>query len=140
MDARASCEKPFWLDERRFERRCYRRTFCDQLLHETNALGIDIAELYAAQLADAELNPPEWNIQGRQSDAYNYHGYVPYGALDTCSIGRTTREGSGTLENAFEDFAIRQVALLLNNTSDEAKYANRSLVSCRNASQMELSR
>jgi len=30
---------------------------------------------------------------------------------------------------AFEDFAIRQVALLLNKTADEAKYANRSLVS-----------
>ena len=29
---------------------------------------------------------------------------------------------------AFEDFAIRQVALLLNKTADEAKYANRSLV------------
>jgi len=29
---------------------------------------------------------------------------------------------------AFEDFAIRQVALLLGNSADEAKYANRSLV------------
>jgi hypothetical protein len=29
---------------------------------------------------------------------------------------------------AFEDFAIRQVALLLSKTADEAKYANRSLV------------
>jgi hypothetical protein len=29
---------------------------------------------------------------------------------------------------AFEDFAIRQVALLLNKAADEAKYANRSLV------------
>ena len=29
---------------------------------------------------------------------------------------------------AFEDFAIRQVALFLNKTADEAKYANRSLV------------
>jgi hypothetical protein len=29
---------------------------------------------------------------------------------------------------AFEDFAIRQVALLLNKTTDETKYANRSLV------------
>lgn len=38
--------------------------------NEANALGINIAELYAAQLADAELNPPEWNIQGRQSDVY----------------------------------------------------------------------
>lgn len=30
---------------------------------------------------------------------------------------------------AFEDFAIRQVALLLNKANDAAKYANRSLVS-----------
>ena len=29
---------------------------------------------------------------------------------------------------AFEDFAIRQVALLSKKTADEAKYANRSLV------------
>jgi len=29
---------------------------------------------------------------------------------------------------AFEDFAIRQIALLLNKMADEAKYANRSLV------------
>ena len=29
---------------------------------------------------------------------------------------------------AFEDFAIRQAALLLNKTGDETKYANRSLV------------
>lgn len=79
-------------------------------------------------------------------------GYIPYGALDTSSTGRTTRESSRTLEvstptgaqkllcsirpispcfqqkYAFEDFAIRQVALLLNKTADEAKYANRSLV------------
>ena len=76
---------------------------------------------------------------------FSYYGYVPYGALDTFSIGRTTREGSRTLEAsapqlvcvpthrseqyAFEDFAIRQVALLLDKKSDEAKYANRSLVS-----------
>ncbi|KAH9054266.1 glycoside hydrolase family 92 protein [Lactarius vividus] len=94
---------------------------------EAKALGVDLTELYAAQLADAEVNPPEWNIQGRQSNVYNYYGYVPYGALDTSSIGRTTREGSRTLEYAFEDFAIRQVALLLNKANDEAKYANRSL-------------
>jgi hypothetical protein len=33
-------------------------------------LGIDLAELYAAQIADAEVNPPEWDIQGRQSNIY----------------------------------------------------------------------
>ena len=90
--------------------------------NEANALGIDLAELYAAQLADAELNPPEWNIQGRQSNVYksvffsphlcfslcaradrlrcfcSNYGYAPCGALDPYSIGRTTREGSRTLE------------------------------------------
>ncbi|KAH9083636.1 glycoside hydrolase family 92 protein [Lactarius deliciosus] len=89
--------------------------------NEAKALGVDLAELYAAQLADAEVNPLDWNIQGRQSNVYNHYGYVPY------AVGRTTREGSRTLEYAFEDFAIRQVALLLNKADDEAKYANRSL-------------
>ncbi len=78
------------------------------------------------------------------------YGYVPYGAVDISSTGQATRESSRTLEvsarggdsnlcmlirpgfikkkYAFEDFAIRQVALLLNKTADEAKYANRSLV------------
>ncbi|KAH9998474.1 glycosyl hydrolase family 92-domain-containing protein [Russula compacta] len=95
--------------------------------NEAAALGIDLEELYAAQTADAEVNPSEWNIQGRQSNIYNHYGYVPYDVLDTSSTGRTTREGSRTLEYGFEDFAIRQVALLLNKTVDEAKYANRSL-------------
>lgn len=56
------------------------------------------------------------------------YGYVPFAALDTSSTGRQTREGSRTLEYAFEDFSIRQVALLLNQSDIEAEYANRSLV------------
>ena len=72
------------------------------------------------------------------------YGYVPFGVLDVSSVGRQTREGSRTLEvglsmtswnsqltslqYAFEDFGIRQVAQLLGKTDDEAKYANRSLV------------
>lgn len=38
--------------------------------NEAAALGIDLEELYAAQIADAEVNPTEWNIQGRQSNIY----------------------------------------------------------------------
>jgi hypothetical protein len=38
--------------------------------NEAEALGINLDELYAAQIADAEVNPPEWNIQGRQSNVY----------------------------------------------------------------------
>ncbi|KAI0063500.1 glycoside hydrolase family 92 protein [Artomyces pyxidatus] len=95
--------------------------------NEAAALGIDINELYAAQIADAEVNPPEWNVQGRQVDVYKEFGFVPFAVLDTASTGRQTREGSRTLEYAFEDFAIREVAQLLNKTEDVATYTNRSL-------------
>jgi putative alpha-1,2-mannosidase len=95
--------------------------------NEATRLGIDLEELYAAQLADGDLNPPEWNIQGRQVNVYKKYGYVPYAVLDVSSTGRQTREGSRTLEYAFEDFGIRQVAQLLNKTDDVARYTNRSL-------------
>ncbi|THH13167.1 hypothetical protein EW146_g7023 [Bondarzewia mesenterica] len=103
--------------------------------NEAAALGIDLNELYAAQVADGEVNPPEWNIEGRQVNVYKQYGYVPFAVLDTMSTGRQTREGSRTLEvtaamiirYAFEDFALRQVAQLLDKPDDEAKYANRSL-------------
>lgn len=93
---------------------------------EAEKLGINLEQLYAAMIADAEINPPEWNIQGRQVNVYKQYGYVPFAALDTASTGRMTREGSRTLEYAYEDFAVRQVALLLNKTDDVTTYTNRS--------------
>ncbi len=38
--------------------------------NEAARLGIDLNELYSALLADGELNPPEWNTQGRQVNVY----------------------------------------------------------------------
>ncbi|KAF9482237.1 glycoside hydrolase family 92 protein [Pholiota conissans] len=95
--------------------------------NEATRLGIDLNELYSALVTDAEVNPPEWNIEGRQSNVYNEFGFVPFAVLDVSSTGRQTREGSRTLEYAFEDFGIRQVAQLLGKTDDVAKYTNRSL-------------
>ncbi|CCL98662.1 uncharacterized protein FIBRA_00664 [Fibroporia radiculosa] len=93
---------------------------------EAKQLGIDLEQLYAAMIADGEVNPPEWNIQGRQVNVYRQYGYIPFAVLDTASTGRMTREGSRTVEYAYEDFAIRQVALLLNKTEDVDTYTNRS--------------
>lgn len=74
-------------------------------------------------------------------------GYVPYAAFDPASTGRQTREGSRTLEvgdqrgsaeknltlllyqYAFNDFGVRQVALLLNKSDDVSIFTNQSLVS-----------
>ncbi|KAF8813953.1 glycoside hydrolase family 92 protein [Phlegmacium glaucopus] len=95
--------------------------------NEAQQLGINLNELYSALVTDAEVNPPEWNTEGRQVNVYKQYGYVPFAVLDVSSTGRQTREGSRTLEYAFEDFGIRQVAQLLGNKADEAKYTNRSL-------------
>ncbi|KAG6919383.1 hypothetical protein DXG01_006932 [Tephrocybe rancida] len=95
--------------------------------NEAQKLGIDLNELYSALLTDGDLNPPEWNIQGRQVNVYKQFGYVPFAVLDVSSTGRQTREGSRTLEYAFEDFGIRQVAQLLGKTDDMERYTNRSL-------------
>lgn len=83
--------------------------------NEAAQLGIDLEELYQAQWTDGEVNPPEWNIEGRQVNVYKYgcdccypgcdltrpcrqFGYVPFAVLDVSSTGRQTREGSRTLE------------------------------------------
>ncbi|KAF9010673.1 glycoside hydrolase family 92 protein [Cyathus striatus] len=95
--------------------------------NEAAQLGIDVNELYSALLADGDLNPPEWNIQGRQVNVYKQFGYVPFAVLDVSSTGRQTREGSRTLEYAFEDFGIRQVALLLGKSDDVDRFTNSSL-------------
>ena len=38
--------------------------------NEAAELGIDLNELYAAAVTDAEVNPPEWNTEGRQVNVY----------------------------------------------------------------------
>ncbi|KAH8119163.1 glycoside hydrolase family 92 protein [Phellopilus nigrolimitatus] len=95
--------------------------------NEAAKLGVDINELYSALKTDAELNPPEWNIHGRQVNVYKEYGYVPFAVFDPASTGRQTREGSRTLEYAFNDFGARQVAQLLGNSADVETYTNRSL-------------
>ncbi|ESK84677.1 glycoside hydrolase family 92 protein [Moniliophthora roreri MCA 2997] len=94
--------------------------------NEAQRLGINLDELYSALLADGDENPPNWYTVGRQINVYKQYGYVPYDSQDP-SAGIRTREASRTPEYAFEDFGIRQVALLLGKAEDEARYANRSL-------------
>ena len=38
--------------------------------NEAPELGVDLNDLYSALKTDAELNPPEWNIHGRQVNVY----------------------------------------------------------------------
>lgn len=86
--------------------------------NEAAELGVSLDDLYSALVTDAEVNPPEWNIHGRQVNVYKFvsftslhiyvliyyypnhrqYGYVPYAVFDASSTGRQTREGSRTLE------------------------------------------
>lgn len=38
--------------------------------NEAAELGVNLDDLYAALTTDAEVNPPEWNIHGRQVNVY----------------------------------------------------------------------
>jgi len=88
------------------------------------ALNVSADDLYTALLADAELQPPNWNLQGRQANAWKEFNYVPQDMFD--AGGANTKQVSRTLEYAFGDFAISQVAKILGKADDAAKYAQRA--------------
>jgi putative alpha-1,2-mannosidase len=90
-------------------------------------MGVDINELYTALASDAFTNAKEFNNGGRQIGVYEKYSYIPFGVYDTESVGRQTREASRTLEYANNDFAIRNVALLLGKKDDADKLTKRAL-------------
>ena len=80
--------------------------------------------MYNALLADAENQPHNWNLQGRQANIWKSLGYVPQDLIEPG--GANTKQVSRTLEYAFNDFTISQVARLLNKTADAQTYAERA--------------
>ncbi|KIM76707.1 glycoside hydrolase family 92 protein [Piloderma croceum F 1598] len=91
---------------------------------QVNALNVSATDLYNALLADAEKQPPNWNLQGRQANAWKKYNYIPQDLYD--AGGASSKQVSRTLEHAFGDFAISQVAKLLGNDADSVKYAQRA--------------
>ncbi|KAL0573680.1 hypothetical protein V5O48_008277 [Marasmius crinis-equi] len=105
-------------------------------------LGVSANDLYEALLADAEDTPKNWNIQGRQADVWKEKGLYSnqFIALDFSSAvlsgyipsdttyrgGANTKQVSRSVEYAFDDFTISQVAKLLGKASDASKYAQRA--------------
>ncbi|KAI0055360.1 glycoside hydrolase family 92 protein [Artomyces pyxidatus] len=89
-----------------------------------NALNVSSQSLYNALLADAEDLPPDWDLQGREIDAWKKFNYIPQDLVEPG--GTPSKVVSRALEYAFDDFTISQVAKLLNKTADGAKYAARA--------------
>ncbi|KAI0708317.1 glycoside hydrolase family 92 protein [Earliella scabrosa] len=90
----------------------------------SEALNVDPESLYNALLADAEKQPPDFNLQGRQVNVWKSLGYIPQDLIEPG--GANTKQVSRALEYAFGDFAISQVAKLMNKTEDGEKYAKRA--------------
>ncbi|KAJ4489178.1 glycoside hydrolase family 92 protein [Lentinula lateritia] len=89
------------------------------------ALNVSISDLYSSLLTDSQNEPGDWDLQGRQAVAWDNLDYVP-DEFDSDFGGTNTRQVSRTLEYAFGDFAISQVAKLIGNDADAAKFAKRS--------------
>ncbi|KAJ5767132.1 Alpha-1-2-mannosidase [Penicillium nucicola] len=89
--------------------------------------GIDWEAGYAAVQKDAEEEPYDWSSEGRGGlrSWKNLH-YIPVEDFDYEGFGTMTRSISRTLEYAYNDFAIAQMARSLNKTADAEKYEKRS--------------
>ncbi|KAK4652225.1 hypothetical protein QC762_609260 [Podospora pseudocomata] len=85
--------------------------------------GIDWEDGYAAVVKDAEVEPYDWCCEGRGGlDSWKALGYIPVQDFDYKGFGTMTRSISRTLEYAYNDFCISQIAHGLGRTADRDKY------------------
>ena len=87
--------------------------------------GIDWDTAYEALIKDAEVQAPNWLLEGRGSlNSWKNLGYV---AKDDCAgEGLCTRSISRNVEYAYNDFCIAFMAKDRDNIEDYEKYTNRS--------------
>ncbi|SFR97087.1 alpha-1,2-mannosidase, putative [Granulicella pectinivorans] len=80
--------------------------------------GIDYETAFAAMVKDAEVPPKDPQREGRGGlKDYNQRGYITL---------NDERAGSRTVEYAYDDFAIGEVACGLGKTGEAAKYFGRT--------------
>ena len=89
--------------------------------------GIDWETGFEAVVKDAEVEPFDWSNQGRGGlDSWKALGYIPVQDFDYKGFGTMTRSVSRTLEYAYNDFCIAQMAAGLGRAGDAEKYRGRS--------------
>lgn len=79
--------------------------------------GIDYPKAYEALVKNAEVDSPRPLYEGRALSEYKRLGYVSMSY---------PRSASRTMEYAYDDFCIAQVAQALGHTADSQKYLERS--------------
>lgn len=89
--------------------------------------GIIWEDAYAAVIKDATVEPYDWCCRGRGGiDSWNRLGYVPVQDFDFKGFGTMTRSISRTLEYAYNDFSIAQLANGLGRNADTEQYISTS--------------
>ncbi|KAL6238417.1 hypothetical protein BDW75DRAFT_237515 [Aspergillus navahoensis] len=90
-------------------------------------IDVDWATAYEAIVKDAEVEPHNWNVEGRGGlTSWRDLGYIPKNDIDPGTEGLRTRSVSRTVEYAYNDFCIALVADKLGHTGDRDKYLERS--------------
>ena len=89
--------------------------------------GVDWATAYEAVLSDAEDEPPNWDVEGRGGlTSWKTLHYIPTDDFDPFGSGTHTRSISRTVEYAYDDFCIAEMAKGLGHMDDYEKYLERS--------------
>ncbi|KAJ5894009.1 Alpha-1-2-mannosidase [Penicillium taxi] len=89
--------------------------------------GINWDYGYAAVKKDAEEEPYDWSNEGRGGlNSWKSLHYIPVEDFDYLGFGTMTRSISRTVEYAYNDFAIAQMARGLNKTGDAERYEKNS--------------
>jgi predicted alpha-1,2-mannosidase len=89
--------------------------------------GVDWDLAYKAIVKDAEVEPQNWGVEGRGGlTSWKTLGYIPINDFDPYGSGAFTRSISRTVEYAYNDYCIAQMAKGLGHTADYEKYMQRS--------------
>ncbi|KAI9661136.1 MAG: hypothetical protein M1821_009463 [Bathelium mastoideum] len=88
---------------------------------------VDWATGYEAVVSDAEVEPANWDVEGRGGlESWKSLGYVPTDDYDPNGSGTHTRSISRTVEYAYDDFCIAEMAQRMGHTADYLKYTGRA--------------
>lgn len=92
-----------------------------------NVSDVDWATAYEAVVKDAEIEPPNWDVEGRGGlRSWKGLGYIPKNDYDPDGRGLHTRSVSRTVEYAYNDFCIAEMAKHMGHESDYEKYTKRA--------------
>ncbi|KAF9885340.1 hypothetical protein FE257_012957 [Aspergillus nanangensis] len=92
-----------------------------------NVSGVDWKTAYEAVVKDAEVEPSNWDIEGRGGlTSWKNLGYIPKNDIDPLGTGLHTRSVSRTVEYAYNDFCIATMAKSMGYGADHEKYTQRA--------------